>query len=319
MTRFLTARLPQLLGEGRPLPDGPQTLLRPLPGLTVTQPEHAVFSIDWYWPTAGETLAFAPTEPPVSTELVARRDQGEAACRDALAGTRWLLTFDRLLEVARRYARTREEQAAALTLGWPLLRACADQLAIPLVDGGHLDAPGDMHFLTHAQLRHPSKDSATVAVSRRADWDRRRRLPAPLTLGTATRFIGDPLEHAVEQARAGRQTVPADAIVGQPASAGRASGPVRLITDPDQFDTFQPGEILLARATAPAWTPLFARAAAVVTDGGAITAHASIVAREYGIPAVVGTGDATHRLVTGQWVTVDGSTGIVHTTTRTLT
>jgi pyruvate,water dikinase len=133
-------------------------------------------------------------------------------------------------------------------------------------------------------------------------------------LGTATRFIGDPLEHAVEQARAGRQTVPADAIVGQPASAGRASGPVRLITDPDQFDSFQPGEILLARATAPAWTPLFARAAAVVTDGGAITAHASIVAREYGIPAVVGTGDATHRLVTGQWVTVDGSTGIVHTT-----
>lgn len=56
----------------------------------------------------------------------------------------------------------------------------------------------------------------------------------------------------------------------------------------------------MARATAPAWTPLFARAAAVVTDGDAITAHASIVAREYGIPAVVGTGDATHRLVTGQ-------------------
>ena len=176
-----------------------------------------------------------------------------------------------------------------------------------------------MHFLTHAQLHHPSTASATVAASRHADWDRRRRLPAPLTLGTATGFIGDPLEHAVEQARAGRQTVPADAIIGQPASAGRASGPVRLITDPDQFDTFQPGEILLARATAPAWTPLFARAAAVITDGGAITAHASIVAREYGIPAVVGTGDATHRLVTGQWVTVDGSTGIVHTTTPTST
>ena len=139
LTRFLTERLPQLLGEGRPLPDGAQTLLRPLPGLTVTQPGHAVFSIDWYWPTAGETRAFAPTEPPVPTELAARRDHGEAACRDALAGTRWLPTFDRLLEVARRYARTREEQAAALTLGWPLLRACADQLAIPLVDAGHLE------------------------------------------------------------------------------------------------------------------------------------------------------------------------------------
>jgi pyruvate,water dikinase len=314
LNRFLTQRLAHLLCEGRPLPDGAQTLLRPLPGLTVTQPGHAVFSIDWYWPTAGETTAFAPTDPPVPTDLAVRRDHGEAACRDALAGTRWLPTFDDLLEVARRYARTREEQAAALTLGWPLLRACADQLATPLVDAGHLEAPDDMHFLTRAQLHHSSTASATVAASRNAEWDRRRRLPAPLTLGTASGFIGDPLQHAVDQARTGRQAVPADAIVGQPASAGRASGPVRLITDPEQLDTFQPGEILLARATAPAWTPLFARAAAVITDGGAITAHASILAREYGIPAVVGTGDATYRLVNGQWVTVDGSTGIVHTT-----
>ena len=319
LTRFLTERLPQLLGEGQPLSDGAQTLLRPLPGLTVTQPGHAVFSIDWHWPTAGEAPAFAPSEPPIRSDLAARRDHGEAACRDALAGTRWLSAFDQLLEVARRYACTREEQAAALTFGWPLLRACADQLATPMVDAGHLKTPSDLHFLTRAQLHHPSTVGATDAASRHADWDRRRRLPAPLTLGTATGFIGDPLQHAVEQARAGRQAVPADAIIGQPASAGRASGPVRLITDPDQFDTFRPGEILLARATAPAWTPLFARAAAVVTDGGAITAHASIVAREYGIPAVVGTGDATHRLVTGQWVTVDGSTGIVHTTTTTST
>lgn len=69
--------------------------------------------------------------------------------------------------------------------------------------------------------------------------------------------------------------------------------------------------MLVARSTAPAWTPLFAMAAAVVTDGGALTAHASIVAREYGIPAVVGTGDATHHLVTGQLVTVDGTAGTV--------
>ena len=188
-----------------------------------------------------------------------------------------------------------------------------------MVDAGHLKRPSDLHFLTRAQLHHPSTANATAAAARKADWDRRRRLRAPLTLGAATGLIGDPLQHAVDQARAGRQTVPADAIIGQPASAGTASGPVRFITDPDQFDTFQPGEILLARATAPAWTPLFARAAAVITDGGAITAHASIVAREYGIPAVVGTGDATHRLLTGQWVTVDGSTGIVHTTTPTST
>ncbi len=75
--------------------------------------------------------------------------------------------------------------------------------------------------------------------------------------------------------------------------------------------------MLVAKATAPAWTPLFARAAAVVTDGGTLAAHASLVAREYGIPAVVGTGDATQRLHTGQLVTVDGTTGVVtvHTPT----
>jgi pyruvate,water dikinase len=77
------------------------------------------------------------------------------------------------------------------------------------------------------------------------------------------------------------------------------------------FDAFEPGEVLVARATAPAWTPLFERAAAVVTDGGTLAAHASLVAREYGIPAVVGTSDATRRLRTGQMVTVDGTAGTV--------
>lgn len=69
--------------------------------------------------------------------------------------------------------------------------------------------------------------------------------------------------------------------------------------------------MLVAQATAPAWTPLFARAAAVVTDSGSLAAHASLVAREYGIPAVVATGDATARLADGQWVTVNGSGGFV--------
>ena len=77
------------------------------------------------------------------------------------------------------------------------------------------------------------------------------------------------------------------------------------------FAAFADDEVLVAKATSPAWTPLFARAAAVVTDGGTLAAHASLVAREYGIPAVVGTGDATHRLRNGQIVTVDGSRGTV--------
>ena len=86
---------------------------------------------------------------------------------------------------------------------------------------------------------------------------------------------------------------------------------------PDDFAAFADGDVLVAKATAPAWTPLFARAAAVVTDGGTLAAHASLVAREYGIPAVVGTGDATRRLHTGQHVTVDGTTGVVTVQTPT--
>jgi pyruvate,water dikinase len=86
---------------------------------------------------------------------------------------------------------------------------------------------------------------------------------------------------------------------------------VRVLRGPEDFDRFRPGEVLVARATAPAWTPLFARASAVVTDGGTLAAHASLVAREYGIPAVVGTGDATARLADGHVVVVDGGAGTV--------
>jgi len=98
---------------------------------------------------------------------------------------------------------------------------------------------------------------------------------------------------------------------GAPASPGRASGPVRVIRGPQEFDDLQPGEILVAPLTAPAWTPLFTRAAAIVTDVGSAASHTSIIAREFGIPAVVGCGDATAGLRTGMLVTVDGATGNV--------
>ncbi|MCP4543418.1 MAG: hypothetical protein GY832_40415 [Chloroflexi bacterium] len=73
----------------------------------------------------------------------------------------------------------------------------------------------------------------------------------------------------------------------------------------------QTGDVLVAPLTTPAWTPLFARASAIVTDIGGPLSHGSIVAREYGIPAVLGTGAATKRIRSGQVITVDGSTGIV--------
>jgi rifampicin phosphotransferase len=100
-------------------------------------------------------------------------------------------------------------------------------------------------------------------------------------------------------------------IVGQAASPGHARGHVRVVASAEDFAAFTAGEILVARATSPARAPLFGKAAAVVTDGGTLAAHASLVAREYGIPAVVGTTDATRRLHTGVLVTVDGGAGTV--------
>jgi pyruvate,water dikinase len=84
-----------------------------------------------------------------------------------------------------------------------------------------------------------------------------------------------------------------------------------VLHGPDDFEQMQHGEILVARITTPAWTPLFALAAGVITDVGGPLSHGSIVAREYHIPAVLGTGVATARLKSGQQVTVDGDAGVV--------
>jgi pyruvate,water dikinase len=110
---------------------------------------------------------------------------------------------------------------------------------------------------------------------------------------------------------AGSQHQSGDVIKGAGASSGRVTAPARVLRGPEDFGLMQPGEVLVARITTPAWTPLFAMASAVVTDVGGPLSHSSIVAREYGIPAVLGTGVATQRLAAVQQVTVDGDAGTV--------
>jgi pyruvate,water dikinase len=85
----------------------------------------------------------------------------------------------------------------------------------------------------------------------------------------------------------------------------------RVLRGPEDFGQMQPGEILVAAITTPAWTPLFSMASAIVTDIGGPLSHSSIVAREYGIPAVLGTGVASRRITSGQTITVDGGVGMV--------
>ena len=100
-------------------------------------------------------------------------------------------------------------------------------------------------------------------------------------------------------------------VVGTPSSPGTARGIARVLTGPDDFGRFQSGDVLVAHATSPIWTPLLAIAAAAITEVGGPFAHAAIVAREFGIPLVDGALDATRTIPDGVPVTVDGSSGIV--------
>ena len=292
---------------------GTQALLTSLPTTEAASgvAPHAVQSIDWYRPTAGElTLPGTDGLGDRRAKGVAERERIESACRAALAKTPdRLARFETLLEVAQRYAAIREEQAALLTLGWPLLRRCVHRLADEAVGAAVIREKDDAFFLTRHELLGRSEQHEK-AHRRRAAWEGQRRLIAPLVVGQASKPMEAAIASVVHAVRtSGNRS--SNAIVGQPASPGRATGAVRLLDGPEDFDRLLSGEVIVARGTAPAWTPLFARAAAVVTDGGSLAAHASLVAREYGIPAVVGTGDATARLSDGQQVTVDGSAGVV--------
>ena len=311
LARFLRRHLPGVDASA-------QLLVSGLPGNEPGLPAHAVHSADWYWPTAGETGQPAPGAQVRQRHagLGTARQTAEARCRAALTG-RWRLRrrFDRLLATAQRYAVVREQQTRDFTLGWPLLRRCALRLGEQLQRRHLITSPADVFFLTRAELQTALADRESAPLRdavarRRAIWERQRRLAAPLQLGTPPALGRRIYAGAMEAMRAGR-TRPEGALAGQPASPGRATGRVRIILDPTDFARLEEGEVLVARATTPAWTPLFARAAAVVTDGGTLAAHASLIAREYGIPAVVATGDATRRLRDRQLVTVDGNTGAV--------
>ena len=103
----------------------------------------------------------------------------------------------------------------------------------------------------------------------------------------------------------------ANKVKGLPGSAGKVRGTARVIHSLAEAGKLRPGDVLVAIATEPPWTPLFATASAIVTDSGGVLSHSAVVAREYRIPAVVGTGNATATFRDGQLIEVDGNTGTV--------
>ena len=108
-----------------------------------------------------------------------------------------------------------------------------------------------------------------------------------------------------------REATGAREIKGIAAARGTYTGPARVIMDEEQFDKLQPGDVLVCPITSPVWSILFAKVGALVTDSGGVLSHPAIIAREYGIPAVVATGNATELIADGQQVAVDGGAGVV--------
>jgi pyruvate,water dikinase len=126
--------------------------------------------------------------------------------------------------------------------------------------------------------------------------------------GITTERIQDWL--GADEAESGA-TAKSNQLTGFAGSSGVVEGPARVVMSPDQIGTVEDGEVLVCPVTAPSWVPVFSKIAGAVSDSGGIMCHAAIVAREYGLPAVVGTGYATKRIKTGQMLRVDGDTGVV--------
>jgi len=170
-----------------------------------------------------------------------------------------------------------------------------------LVARGRLSHEADIFFLTLPEARRAAggEDMRELVAARRAAYDReraRRRIPR-LLLSDGT------------DAEAALVSV-GDGLRGSPASPGIVSGPARVIRAPAGA-RLEPGEILVAPSTDPGWTPLFLTAGGLIMEMGGMMSHGAVVAREYGIPAVVGVAGATDQITTGQRVTVDGSAGTV--------
>jgi pyruvate,water dikinase len=208
------------------------------------------------------------------------------------------------LNRARKFLRLRERMRAHVTEVLGYVRVNALEVSRRLVR--HDPACGqDAAFFLHvdevrAFLRGAPLDVAALVNARRAQYLRDVARPDP-----PDTFVGAP--PPAVRSYATNDTV----LRGIAASGGTVRGPVRIVHDPAQGSSLRPGEILVVRVADVGWTPLFLTAAGVVTELGGALSHASLVAREYGVPAVVNVERATSRLREGQLVELDGDHGVV--------
>ncbi|MET3921237.1 PEP/pyruvate-binding domain-containing protein [Arthrobacter sp. UYEF20] len=309
---------------------------------------HAVYNLDFVCPVPAddpsallETVKFylrgQGTDPHERQRRSAARREDETSRTISRLGPKRRAAFLRLLRWAQNAAPVREDALADVGLAWPLIRRMLLELGQRLVDSAVIAGPADVFWLRRQELRSavefglaapgapapgaPAPGApAAVAITgadrpvragaveeRKMRWRGQAKAAAPQLL-PESRWM----ERAFGSMMPARsQDQLGDIIKGTGASSGRVTAPARVLTGPQDFARMVPGDVLVARITTPAWTSLFAMASAVVTDVGGPLSHSSIVAREYGIPAVLGTGVATQRLSSGQQIRVDGDAGTV--------
>ncbi len=185
---------------------------------------------------------------------------------------------------------------------------------------GTLEKAEDIFYVEYGELRKDRSDLAELVTTRRSLRESQKRLAPPPYIPPLSdpawesdrswKLFSSSLGETVLK-RGVQERNEKKIIVGTPGSPGRARGIARVITGPDDFGHFQPGDVLVAHTTTPIWTPLFNIASAAVTEVGGPFSHAAIVAREFGIPLVTGAIDATQVIVDDAPVVVDGSAGIV--------
>ncbi|QDP97040.1 phosphoenolpyruvate synthase [Microlunatus elymi] len=287
---------------------------------------HTISDLDFANPVAAdepsaviETLRYYtrdgaadPTER--QRRLATERERASKQLLDRLDPVRRRLV-EPVLRKAQEYGGLREDALADVGLAWPLIRSLLAELGGRLRDAGVIEGPDDVYWLTaaHLDLAAAAMDRGAALVSagsvedRKMTWRGRRTVSPPQLLPkTGPVKLMEPWMPSVD---ADGQHGPT--LRGLGASGGTVTARACVITDRADFARMEPGMIIVAKITTPAYTPLFAMAGGVVTDVGGPLSHSSIVAREYGIPAVLGTGAATQRIKHGDEITVDGTAGTV--------
>lgn len=245
--------------------------------------------------------------------------------------------FRRLLPVAQEVYAYQEDhgfyidQGSTAALHYTLM-ACGHRLQL----FGLLERADDVFFLTFSELVEILSDLARdekiglyhhqalvlpLVKERKENWETARQADAPLTVGNVPPTMTDPIAikvfgiiDEVLHPKGEREVV--ERLEGFPGAPGVVEGPARVILSFEDFPTLQSGEILICPYTSTAWTPLFLKIAGVVTDTGGMLTHAAIAAREYGIPAVVGTWNATNSVRNGDLIRVDGNIGVIEVIRR---